>query len=87
MSKGDEVVGLNRAFLYAGTPGTPTVIASLWTVDDEPTKLLMEDFYNYLRKGMDKAEALRRAQQAVKNKYSHPYFWAAFSLSGDGGKL
>ena len=87
LSKGDEVVGLNRAFLYAGTPGTPTVIASLWTVNDESTRILMEQFYTYLREGMDKAEALREAQKEVRKKYSHPYFWAAFSLTGDGGKL
>ena len=84
LSKGDELVGLNRAFIYAQTP---TVIASLWSVDDEPTSLLMEQFYTYLRRGMNKAQALRQAQQVVRKIYPHPYFWAAFSLTGDGGKL
>jgi len=59
MSAGDEIVGLNRAFLYAGTP---SVIASLWSVDDFTTTLLMEHFYTHLQAGMGKAEALRKAQ-------------------------
>jgi tetratricopeptide (TPR) repeat protein len=83
LSQGDEVVGLNRAFLYAGTP---TVIASLWNVDDAATGLLMERFYTHWQAGMSKAEALRQAQIEVRKDYPHPYFWAAFSLTGDGGR-
>src|SRR6202011_4149055 len=41
-SKGDDIVGLNRAFIYAGTP---SVIASLWSVDDQATSQLMTSFY------------------------------------------
>ena len=83
LSEGDEVVGLNRAFLYAGTP---TVIASLWNVDDEATGLLMERFYNHLKQGMSKAQALRQAQIELRSKYSHPYYWSAFVLTGEAGK-
>jgi CHAT domain-containing protein/tetratricopeptide (TPR) repeat protein len=83
LSQGDEVVGLNRAFLYAGTP---TVIASLWNVDDAATGLLMEKFYTHWQAGMSKAEALKQAQIEVRKDYPHPYFWAAFSLTGDGGR-
>ena len=87
LSKGDEIVGLNRAFIYAGTP---TVIASLWSVEDQSTRLIMEQFHTYLRQGMEKAKALRLAQKALRENhphYSHPYYWAAFSLTGDGGKF
>ncbi|HKZ83114.1 MAG TPA: CHAT domain-containing tetratricopeptide repeat protein [Anaerolineae bacterium] len=86
VSAGDEVVGLNRAFLYAGTP---TVIASLWNVDDEATTFLMGRFYTHLRQGMGKAEALQAAQTEVRNnlKWAHPYYWAAFVLTGDAGKM
>ncbi len=84
LSRGDEVVGLNRAFLYAGTP---TVMASLWNVDDAATGMLMEKFYTYWKQGMGKAEALQQAQKDVREKYPHPYYWAAFSLTGDAGKL
>jgi CHAT domain-containing protein len=83
VSLGDEVIGLNRAFIYAGTP---TVIASLWNVEDETTRLLMEQlFHNYLQAGMSKAKALQQAQIEVRKNAPHPYFWAAFVLTGDGG--
>lgn len=78
-SKGDDIVGLNRAFIYAGTP---TVIASLWSVDDEATNILMKEFYKNLKQGMGKAEALRSAQLATRKKYPHPYYWAGFILTG-----
>jgi CHAT domain-containing protein/Tfp pilus assembly protein PilF len=84
LSAGDEVVGLNRAFLYSGTP---SVIASLWSVDDESTALLMERFYTYLRAGTGKAEALRQAQADLRREYPHPYYWAAFVLTGDAGEV
>ncbi len=44
LSNGDEIVGLSRAFIYAGTP---SVVASLWRVNDESTQTLMEKFYKY----------------------------------------
>lgn len=84
VSAGDEVVGLTRAFLYAGSP---TLIASLWNVDDEPTALLMERFYTHLREGMGKAQALQQAQSEVRVQYPHPYYWAAFVLTGDPGPV
>jgi CHAT domain-containing protein len=84
-STGDEVVGLSRAFIYAGTP---SIIATLWSVDDEASGLLMQKFYKHLKGGMEKAEALRQAQNEIRSnpKYRNPYYWAAFTLSGDGGK-
>ncbi|MEW5989628.1 MAG: CHAT domain-containing tetratricopeptide repeat protein, partial [Chloroflexota bacterium] len=82
LSNGDEVAGLNRAFLYAGTP---SVIASLWNVNDQATATLMESFYTHLQEGLGKAEALRQAQLDTRVEYPHPYYWAAFALTGDGG--
>jgi CHAT domain-containing protein len=82
LTRGDEVVGLNRAFLYAGTP---SVIATLWSVQDDTTALLMKRFYTHLRSGIAKAQALRQAQIEVRAEYPHPYYWAAFVLTGDGG--
>ena len=58
LSTGDELVGLTRAFIYAGTP---SVVASLWSVDDSSTAHLMASFYRNL-KTMSKVEALRQAQ-------------------------
>lgn len=83
LSAGDELVGLTRAFFFAGTP---TVVASLWSVDDKATKDLMVAFYRYWQKGLSKAGALQAAQAEVRKKYLSPFYWAAFILSGDPGK-
>lgn len=63
------------------------VVASLWKVNDEATRELMIKFYeNMIDKGMDKAEALRRAKLAMIEKggdYASPYSWSAFVLYGE----
>ena len=82
LSRGDDIVGLNRAFVYAGSP---TVIASLWSVNDPATAALMTSFYSYLRQGLGKAEALQAAQIETRAQFPHPFYWAAFVLTGDPG--
>ncbi len=77
---GDELIGMTRSFLYAGTP---SMIVSLWKVDDDATSLLMSNLYKNLAT-MGKAEALRQAQIATMKVKRHPYYWAAFYLVGDG---
>jgi CHAT domain-containing protein len=81
-SRGDDLVGLNRVFIYAGAP---SVIASLWRVNDEATAVLMTAFYRQLRAGASKAQALQAAQVETRRHYPHPYYWAAFVLTGDPG--
>ena len=79
---GDEFVGLTRAFLAAGGQ---SVMATLWEVNDRSTIGFMLDFYR--RAGaQDSALALATAQRAMADKgpYRHPYYWAAFVLSGVG---
>ena len=66
---GDELMGLTRAFLGAGAT---TLVASLWLVQDETTAELMEMWYEHLRKGEGRAAALRTAQLALKERWSHP---------------
>lgn len=78
VASGDDVVGLTRGFLYAGAS---TVVASLWKVDDRATSALMTRFYDELKAG-DKREALRKAQLATREQFPHPFFWAAFQLTG-----
>jgi len=80
MSKGDDMVGLSRAFIYAGTP---SIIASLWDVDDRSTAKLMKEFYTNLKAGMLKAKALEKAQLSLSKSYERPYLWAGFVLIGD----
>lgn len=81
---GDDIVALNRAFMYAGAQ---SVIASLWTVDDESTGYLMVSFYRHLKDGMGKAEALGAAQADTRERFPHPYYWAGFVLMGDPGGI
>lgn len=85
LSRGDELVGLTRAFLYAGTP---TVVATLWEVDDEATGVLMTAFHRHLREGIGPAAALRAAQEEVRanEKWAAPYYWAGVQVIGDGGE-
>lgn len=76
------VASLAEAFWIAGCR---TVVASLWQVEDTSTGLLMTQFYEKLKEGKPKGEALREAQMAVlhQEKYAHPYFWSGFSMFGD----
>ncbi|MEQ8169049.1 MAG: CHAT domain-containing tetratricopeptide repeat protein [Candidatus Eremiobacterota bacterium] len=78
-ANGDELVGLSRAFIYAGTP---TICSSLWDVSDRATSELMKSFYFHLR-DKNKTESLRLAQLDIMKKYHHPFFWAPFVLTGD----
>lgn len=83
--KGEGLLSLVRAFLYAGTP---SVLASLWKVDETGTADLMIDFYRNLREHdgaaqpLSKAEALRQAKLKAIRQGSAPFFWAPFVLIG-----
>lgn len=88
---GDELLGLARAFVYAGAP---SLLVGLWYVADRSTRLLMERFYGALlgrddavrlAAGGDKARALQLAQRSVMDTegFEHPYFWSPFVLVGD----
>jgi tetratricopeptide (TPR) repeat protein len=81
-SGGDEIVGLTRALLYAGTPG---VISTLWNISDTAAAGLMTDFYEQLAGGAAVADALRHAQLASieSAERGDPKYWAAFMLTGD----
>jgi CHAT domain-containing protein len=80
ISKGDELVGLSRAFIYAGSS---SVVVSLWSVADQPTALLMTKFYLY-QKDHNLPEALSMAQRDVMKEYFAPFYWAPFQLIGKG---
>jgi len=81
ISRGDELIGMSRAFIYAGTPA---VVVSLWSVADEPTALLMTRFYQYMKQN-NLQHALTLAQRDVLKQYNNPFFWAPFQLIGYGG--
>jgi CHAT domain-containing protein len=77
--EGDELLGLARGFLYAGTP---SLLVSLWTVNDRSTAKLMRRFYEGLNRSLSKSRALQEAVMAVKAEFPHPYYWAPFVLMG-----
>jgi len=84
LRKGEGIIGLARAFMYAGTP---SVVVSLWNINDRSTASLMKNFYACLKKGSNKTEALQLAKlqmlQSERKLYRHPFYWAAFVLIGD----
>jgi CHAT domain-containing protein/Tfp pilus assembly protein PilF len=82
--KGEGLVGLTRAFMYAGAK---RVVASLWKVDDLATAEMMRSFYKEMARGEDPVIALRRAKlNLMKNRvWSSPYYWAPFTFQGEFG--
>lgn len=83
---GEGVFGLRRALVIAGSA---TQVMSLWKVDDEATRDLMIAYYQKLLAGAGRAAAMRDVQLAMMEKKGtrHPYFWAAFIVSGNPGPL
>jgi CHAT domain-containing protein len=84
--RGEGVIGLTRAFMYAGAP---TVGVSLWSVADKSTADLMTDFYKRLlatgAESTSPTAAMRGAQLSLiaGKKYSAPFYWAPFVLVGE----
>ena len=86
---GEGVLGLGRAFLAAGVP---VVVASLWPVDDRPTRVLLEHFHTALAENdSDPARALRAAQRTLRKQsdplLASPSAWSAFVVMGGTGPL
>jgi CHAT domain-containing protein/Tfp pilus assembly protein PilF/Flp pilus assembly protein TadD len=84
VGRGTEFTGMRRALSIAGAA---TQVTSLWRIGDQATRALMRHFYGFLVQGVGRAEALARAQEAVARDpdhpdWAHPFYWAAFVLSG-----
>ena len=80
---GDGVVGLSRSLIAAGVP---SVVVSLWAVNDKSTSLLMSDFYRNLNTNSSKAQAIRQAMLTTMKTYPNPRDWAAFTLVGESDR-
>jgi CHAT domain-containing protein len=83
ISKGEGVIGLSRALVYAGARN---IIVSFWSVADESTSELMTNFYQTLlqKQNVSFSEGLRESKLELirKGKYAAPYYWAPFILIG-----
>ena len=79
--RGEGIVGLTRAFMHAGAP---TVVVSLWQVEDDSTQELMVEFYERLQRGAATGDAIRSAKLELlaSPHRSHPFYWAPFVLVG-----
>jgi CHAT domain-containing protein len=82
LHRGEGMMSLSRAFMYAGVPST---VISLWKVPDQSASILMTKFYQFLKNGERKDDALRLAKLEFIEDHpemSHPFFWAGFIVNG-----
>jgi CHAT domain-containing protein len=86
--KGEGAMSLANACFYAGAQ---SVVATLWSVQDNTTYEIIVSFYDYLQKGYSKDKALQAAQLDFINSHSkdfhHPYYWAGFTVIGNNEPL
>lgn len=86
VTTGEGTLGMTAAFLSAGVP---VVVSSLWAIDDRATAEVMHSFYRHLARRETVATALRLAQLelARSREHAHPFFWAGFTVVGDGSMV
>jgi CHAT domain-containing protein len=79
--QGEGVLNFARAFQQAGSR---SVLVALWNIPVEESLKFYHTFYQALKEGKSKSEALKTARQAVRAKEPHPYFWSGIILHGEG---
>nr|WP_319570682.1 CHAT domain-containing tetratricopeptide repeat protein [uncultured Draconibacterium sp.] len=88
LQKGEGLMSLARGFLYAGCP---SVVMSLWEVEDAAGTKIMTSFYKYLKAGKTKDEALRLAKlkylEESNSRLAHPHYWMSFKCIGDNSPV
>ncbi len=83
-SRGEGIMSLARGFIFAGVP---SIVMTLWEVQDESGAEIMKQYYSLLNEGLPKDKALQQAKINVLMNAnmvkSHPYYWSSYVLSGD----
>jgi CHAT domain-containing protein len=80
VTNGEGVYGLRRAFTLAGAESQ---VMSLWKVNDQTTRELVESYYQNLKANQGRSQSLKTIQLDLLKKYQYPYYWAAFIPSGN----
>jgi CHAT domain-containing protein len=83
LKRGDELIGLTRALLYAGTT---SLVASLWRVEDRATAFLMREFYSMIDAAPELSIAIALRKAALRTRenreWASAFFWGPFVLIG-----
>lgn len=82
LNQGEGIMSLAHSFMYAGCP---SVVMSLWKIDEKASADIIAAFYKHLSGGKSKSESLRRAkiEHMQQSGSAHPYFWAGMTLVGN----
>lgn len=85
---GEGMISLAHAFNYAGSE---SILTSLWKIDEQSSATIIENFYGYLKKGLPKDEALRKAKLdyigTAEGRTISPQYWAGLVLIGDSSPI
>ena len=74
-------MGMGRAFQYAGAK---SALMTLWSVSERASVKLVENFFQNMRSGMSRRDALKKAKAKIRSEgFDHPFYWAAFILFGE----
>ncbi|MFK5854588.1 MAG: CHAT domain-containing protein, partial [Bacteroidota bacterium] len=88
LKKGEGIMSLARGFVYSGVP---SIVMTLWEVQDASGSLIMNKYYDYLNAGNSKDFALQQAKLSVLKDANmakaHPFFWSTYIISGDTSSL
>ncbi|MCK4880402.1 MAG: CHAT domain-containing protein [Bacteroidales bacterium] len=88
LRSGEGIMSLSRSFLQAGAT---SVVHSLWPVEDAISREIMVGFYREIKQGHSKSSALSNVKRQYLEShppfYTHPYYWAAFQITGDTSPL
>lgn len=88
INNGEGILSIGNAFQYAGAK---SLLLSRWKISDETTPLIMEQFYENLKSGMSKGQALQQAKVHYLDNSSQlqsaPYYWGSFYILGDESSI